>query len=241
VPLHVDSIRPRLRRWRDALITGVLAVAVVFLVCLGPYLLTARAQPGVDTFPVVSGIPVGWHGIYFFTVIAVALAFLAALGRGAHAVDSGILAVAGLGFFELVYGVAFASTTGRAALLIPSPGLPTTGWAGLGTWVLAELAVATFALVSADRLGIDRPLVLAGAAFLGGLVLWDLGLGWAYPPYDNSLEVYLVNTWTEVWGTVLLPIAFTADARGSAGYLDRIAARASRFLLRTRRNPSGGI
>jgi hypothetical protein len=214
-------------------VTVGLLAALSVIVFLSPGLLAARSLPGVDTTPMVSGIPVGWHGLYFFTILALSIAIVAARLRAAGALGSVILAVAGLGFFEFIYGVAFAATTGRTGLLLLSPGLPATGWAGLGTWVLVELLFASFALVSWDRAGADRLVAVTAALFILGLAIWDLLLDWNYPPFDNSPAVYLVNTLTEVSGTSLLPLIFTARPVKTPDFVHRTIVRWLSRLART--------
>jgi hypothetical protein len=218
----------------DVFVAVLLGLTFSVLVYLTPALVAARGQPGVDTSPVVSGVLVAWHGIYFFTVLALALAFLAALRRGAAAIESVILAVAGLGFFEFVYGLTYAVTTSQTRLLLPSSGLPATGWAGFGTWVLAELLVASFVLIGWDRGALDRFGAVAGGLFIFGLTLWDVALGWRYPPYDNSGAVYLVNTLTEVAGTLLLPLVFSTRSRAGPDFLHRMFRRTFGRLVPTR-------
>ena len=57
--------------------TGVaiyLACALTFLAALTPALLGARARLGFPGVSLVSGIPVAWYGIYFYTALAALVA-----------------------------------------------------------------------------------------------------------------------------------------------------------------------
>jgi len=207
----------RFDRW----ILVYLGCAVLVLAYLSPSLIAARLQLGFPSVSTVSGFPVAWRGIYFFSLLSVALAYLVAHFRKAGVVQSTLLAVAGLGAFEFLYGVAYATSTRRFGLLLPQWGLPATGWAGFGTWLLVEFLVASFALLGWDRAGVDRTVQGVGVLFFLGLVLWGVGLGWSYPPFDNSPAVFFVNTLTEVSGTLLVPLGFTSRPRPDADLVHR--------------------
>ena len=92
---------------------------MVTLAVLAPALLAARLQLGFPTVSSVSGIPVAFHGFYFFTGVAVGAGGFAAFRRGETVAASATLAVAGLGGFEFLYGVAYATSTSQASLLVP--------------------------------------------------------------------------------------------------------------------------
>ena len=208
--------------------TGVaiyLACAVIFLAALTPALLAARTRLGFPAVSVVSGIPVAWYGIYFYTALAAVVAGGAAYARGAGLGPSTVLAVAGVGGYEFLYGTAYAITTARPGLLVPREGLPTSGWDGFGTWIVVEFLVASFGLICWDRFSVDRWVVASGVAFLLGLGAWAVALGWRYPPYDNSALVFLVNTFAEVSGALLVPVAFTSRGRPSVGFVPRVWRR----------------
>jgi hypothetical protein len=209
-------------RRADMLTAAYLAVAAGALVLLSPALLNARTQLGFPTISYVTGLPVAVHGFYFFTFLALGISGVAAHSRGARPASAAILAVAGLGGFEALYAVTYSVSTSQGSLLIPRWGLPTEGWMGFGTWLVVELVVASFGLVSWDRSGVDKELITAGTIFLLGLVIWDVSLGWNYPPYDNSLAVFLVNTVTEVFGSLLVPLAFTSRSDDGLEFLERI-------------------
>ena len=198
--------------WARMGITVYLAAALVFLTLLAPTLLGARESvaPGITW---VSGFPVAWDGLYFFTGLAVAVTIVSTLRRGAGHLVSPILAVAGMGAYEASYAFAFALTTGDLGRLVPSAGLPGTGWAGFGTWFLAELVVAGLVLVNWEGRGLDRTTVAVGLSFVLLLATWDLLLGWGFPPYQSSVPVLLVNTAAEVTGALWLPLAFTSRRR----------------------------
>jgi hypothetical protein len=199
-----------------------LAGSLALLIYLAPALLAARSELGFPAVSHVAGVPVAWHGIYFFTGLALALGVLVAFLRGAGGFRSLLLAGAGLAAFEFLYGVVFASSTGRWELFLPRAGLPATGWAGFATWLLVEFLVASFALVGWERAGVDRSVLLVGLVFALGLLAWGLGLGWRYPPYDNAPVVFLVNSLTEVSGSLLLPLMFTTRSLGGAEFAHRI-------------------
>jgi hypothetical protein len=200
------------------------------VVSLIPRLIAARMASGFPPTSAVAGIPVAWHGIFFFTILALGLTFALTLWRGASLPEAAILAIAGLGAFELLYGVAYATTTSHTELLALSPGLPVTGWAGFGTWLLVEFLVGSFALIGWDRAGVDRFVVAAGLLFLVGMTLWDLWLDWWYPPYQNTLGVFLVITLAEVSGSLFSPLIVTARPKQGRGLLGRVWGRVARLL-----------
>jgi hypothetical protein len=177
---------------------------------------------GFPAVSLVSGIPVAWRGIYFFTAVALLIGGLVAYLRSANPVQSILLAVAGLAGFECLYGVAYATSTRQFGLLGPRAGLPATGWAGFGTWLVVELLVASVALLYWDRAAVDRWVLSVGVLFVLGLAAWGVGLGWRYPPYDNSAAVFLVNTFTEVTGTLLIPLVFTSRTDPTSDLIHRV-------------------
>ncbi len=132
--------------------------------------------------------------------------------RGAGYVGSAVLALAGLGAYEACYAFAFALTSGGLGRLVPSAGLPTSGWPGYGTRFLVELVVAGLAVASWEGRGLDSLTLSVALAFVLLLAVWYLGLGWGYPPFQRSLSVLLVNTGAEVTGVLWLPLAFTGRA-----------------------------
>ena len=213
---------------RDAGVALYLACAVVTLAVLAPALLAARLQLGFPTVSSVSGIPVAFHGFYFFTGVAVGAGGFAAFRRGETVAASAALAVAGLGGFEFLYGVAYATSTSQASLLVPRWGFPASGWAGFGTWLVVEFLVASLGLICWDRFGFDRTVFAAGLVFAVGLGVWGLLLGWSYPPYDNSPLVYLVNTVTEVAGTLLIPLICTSGSKREEDFVQRFWRRVIR-------------
>jgi hypothetical protein len=187
-------------------------LVLALLALVAPRLVASREgiPPGITW---VSGFPIAWDGLYFFTGVALAVGFLSALRRGAGWVGSPILALAGLGAYEASYAFAFALTTGGLGRLVPAPGFPATGWAGFGTWFLVELLVASLVVVNWEGRGLDRITVAVALSFVLLLAIWDLVLGWGFPPYQNSAPVLLVNSAAEVTGALWLPLAFTAGAR----------------------------
>jgi hypothetical protein len=171
---------------------------------------------------IASGVPVAWHGIYLFTVASLLVAGVVARWRKATILESGILAVAGLGAFEALYAIAYSFSTGRPGLLIPGPTFPTAGWAGFGTWFLAELLVASLLLVSWERFGWDPPTAAVAVVFGGALVIWSVVLHWSYPPYGTSAAVYAINTIAEVSGTALGPLLVTSRPRPTPSWVFRV-------------------
>jgi hypothetical protein len=206
----------------DRVVAVYLAGAAGAVLIVVPALLNARSELGFPVVSYASGVPVAWHGIYFFTVLALGISSSAAYLRGARVAVAAVLGVAGLGGFEALYAVAFAVSTSQTNLLLPHGGLPAAGWMGFGTWLLIEILVASFVLVGWDRLGVDSACIGIGIVFLAGLLCWDLLLGWNYPPFDNSLSAYLVNTITEVSGCLVLPLAFTSRANERPDFLHRV-------------------
>ncbi len=189
-----------------------LGLVLALLALMAPGLLAAREgiPPGITW---VSGFPIAWDGLYFFTGVALAVGFLSTLRRGAGWVGSPILALAGLGAYEASYAFAFALTTGGLGRLVPAPGFSATGWAGFGTWFLVELLIASLVVVNWEGRGLDRITVAVALSFVLLLAIWDLVLGWGFPPYQNSAPVLLVNSAAEVTGALWLPLAFTAGPR----------------------------
>lgn len=167
--------------------------------------------PGERTLRVTwgYGLPLAWDGYYFFTGVALVVTLLLVFRRGAGYVGSAVLALAGLGAYEACYAFAFALTSGGLGRLVPSAGLPTSGWPGYGTRFLVELVVAGLAVASWEGRGLDSLTLSVALAFVLLLAVWYLGLGWGYPPFQRSLSVLLVNTGAEVTGVLWLPLAFT--------------------------------
>lgn len=185
-----------------------LAVAGGFLALMAPGLLQARENvPSGVTWGY--GLPLAWDGYYFFTGVALVVTLLLTFRRGAGYVGSAVLALAGLGAYEACYAFAFALTSGGLGRLVPSAGLPTSGWPGYGTRFLVELVVAGLAVASWEGRGLDSLTLSVALAFVLLLAVWYLGLGWGYPPFQRSLSVLLVNTGAEVTGVLWLPLAFT--------------------------------
>ncbi len=187
--------------------------AGVLLAGIAPELIRERLGANPPVAVSVHGVPVGFAGIYFFTVLGVLLAIAASWRRGAPPWTAVTLSVLGLAAYEAIYALAFAVASGEPALLFPEPALPAAGWPAYGTWFLFESVVASLGLVGWKGLGWDRGCGYALASFLAGLLVWKFALDFQFPPFDDSLAVFLVNTWTEVSGILLWPLALTAHLR----------------------------
>jgi hypothetical protein len=180
---------------------------LVALAAGAPWLIAARS--GVP-FPRIiwdDGLPEAVLGIYFFTAIALIAGFLAARLRHRSLLGSLLLALIGLAGFETIYGIGYALLQGDPGLLLPRAGLPLSGWPGYATWVVVEAFAASLAIGWWPSIRFDRWVGLATLGFLGGMIAWDVVFALGFPPHANSSGVLFVNTFTEVSGSLILPLA----------------------------------
>ena len=232
---HNDFPTVKVARWVTLVFV---AEAGGCLAILAPELIRERlgANPPVAVW--VHGVPVGFAGIYFFTVLGVFLTIAASRRRGAPLGTAIALSVLGLAAYEAIYALAFAVASGEPALLIPEPTLPAAGWPAYGTWFLFESVMASLGLVGWKGLGWDRWVGYALVSFLAGLLVWKFALDFQFPPFDDSVAVFLVNTWTEVSGILLWPLALTAHLRG---HRSRSSGGGPWWRLRTLLHPTHWI
>ncbi len=196
------------RPYRAALIC-YLAVAILFLVYVGKGIVSVRLEGYSPTIGYVSDLPVSFYGIYYFTFLALATSFLAGLLRNSGFPRSLLLAACGVSGYQFLYFISFVIAKGRLSLLIPSPGFPATSWQGFSTWMLAQLVFASLSLICYREFGIDKLLKIEGLVFLASTFVWAAWFNFDYPPFNNSVPIFFLNTVSMVSGSLLIPTAFS--------------------------------
>lgn len=103
-------------------------------------------------------------------------------------------------------------------LLIPKLGLPTSGCNGYRTWFLAEVSGVTLRYPFWSGFKITFSGILCIALFVASMLTWICLYKFQFPPYDNYIGIYVINTVAEVSGTLVLPSLFTGTSRKREGY-----------------------
>jgi hypothetical protein len=220
---RTEARGPRPARRPIALAVLAYCTTVVVLLLLeSPRLLAARQAVPFPPVSFVHAVPVAIYGIYFYTGASVAVGLFAARFRAAGWADAGVLSLLGVAGYEAVYGTTYALLQGSPGLLLPAPGLPLSGWAGLASWGLFEGLVASLAIYRWRWWGLDRSVGLAVAGFLVAMIVWKVTLDLSFPPYETNGLVYPINTAAEIAGSLWIPLI--ATARHPFRKADRIGA-----------------
>ena len=193
---------------------------IIFAFCL--FIGFGLAESRIETFGTAityyDSFPVAIGGIYFFTIISIVFAFAIAEFKIRNILKALLIAICGLAFYEAVFAAVYAVYSNDLLLLLPEYSLPSSGWPGYATWFVEEILIFLLSYVFWGQMKFGRLQLFILIMFFGSFFVWSNAFNFLYPPISYSPGVLLVNTLTEVSGTILLSILISPNSKDNCKY-----------------------
>jgi hypothetical protein len=181
-------------------------IILVFCIVIGLGLAESRIKIFGSQITYYDSFPVAVAGIYFFTIISIVSAFAIAEAKRRNIIDAIWMTICGLAFYEAVFAFIYAVYSGDIHLLVPEYGFPSSGWPGYATWFLEEILIFLLSYPLWWQMRFGKFQLVLIVMFSCSFLAWLYAFDFLYPPISYSPWVLLVNTTTELTGTVLLSV-----------------------------------